>query len=49
MFNKGKMKPEFSAGIGVYPDIEMSFAEGSFKDGEDTWLTRAVEYIHNGI
>lgn len=36
-------------GIGVIPDIEMRFAEGTFKGGEDSWLTRAVEYIHNGI
>ena len=36
-------------GIGVFPDTEMSYAEGTFKGGEDSWLTRAVEYIHNGI
>ena len=36
-------------GIGVFPDIEMSYAEGTFKGGKDSWLTRAVEYIHNGI
>ena len=35
-------------GIGVTPDIEMSYAQGTFKDGEDSWLSRAVEYIHTG-
>lgn len=35
-------------GIGVTPDIEMSYAHGTFKDGEDSWLSRAVEYINTG-
>lgn len=35
-------------GIGVTPDIEMSYAQGTFRDGEDSWLSRAVEYIHTG-
>ena len=35
-------------GTGVVPDIEMSYAEGTFKNGEDSWLTRAVEYINTG-
>ena len=35
-------------GIGVTPDIEMSYAQGTFKDGEDSWLSRAVDYIKTG-
>lgn len=32
----------------VTPDIEMDYYQGTFSDGEDTWLERAVEYINTG-
>ncbi|MGN0190397.1 MAG: S41 family peptidase [Candidatus Cryptobacteroides sp.] len=35
-------------GIGITPDIELNYADGVFKDGEDTWLERAVQYINEG-
>ena len=41
---------EILEGVGVTPDIEMPFpyAEDDFKDGNDSWLSRAVEYIETG-
>lgn len=36
-------------GIGVTPDIEMPYSADDFKDGKDSWLSRAVEYINNPV
>lgn len=39
---------EILESIGVTPDIELDFTQGKFKNGEDTWLDRSVEYINTG-
>ena len=41
---------EILEGIGAIPDIEMPFpySPDDFRDGKDSWLTRAVDYINNG-
>jgi C-terminal processing protease CtpA/Prc len=35
-------------GIGITPDIPLTFNEADVTNGNDTWMDGAISYIHNG-